>query len=136
MSSFTPDNSHTRRARTHSAGGDDDRARPPDGPPARRTADFLSGANSDLDLFGEAAGDDPGPDAPGGWASRPRPSPWGEGSSASDMSKTPRTTASFIPGYDWNRKGGFFDEAANDMQRDSGFDFEKSYEDDWMPKID
>ena len=23
-----------------------------------------------------------------------------------------------------------------DIQKNSGFDFEKSYEDDWMPKID
>ena len=69
-------------------------------------------------------------------------SPWGQDSGASgsssktDFTKTPRTTASFIPGYDWDRKGGFFDETANDMQKNSEFDFEKSYEDDWLPKID
>ena len=67
-------------------------------------------------------------------------SPWGQDSSgngsSTDFTKTPRTTASFIPGYDWDKKGGFFDEAANDMQQNSEFDFEKSYEDDWMPKID
>jgi len=68
-------------------------------------------------------------------------SPWsqdsgGNGSSKVDFTKTPRTTASFIPGYDWDRKGGFFDETANDMQQNSEFDFEKSYEDDWLPKID
>ena len=84
--------------------------------------------NSDLDLFSEEAS-----------AKRPDPSPWGSGSSSSDYSKTPRTTASFIPGYDWNKKGGFFDEVANDFQKNSPFDnksFEESYEDDWMPKID
>ena len=67
-------------------------------------------------------------------------SPWDQNGGAScsskDFTKTPRTTASFIPGYDWDRKGGFFDEAANDMQQNSEFDFEKSYEDDWLPKID
>lgn len=91
---------------------------------------------SDLDLFSESATDAAG---------RPRASPWGsgEGSSGFDAAKTPRTTASFIPGYDWNRKGGFFDEAATDMQKsmpgfgdDGDDDFERSYEDDWMPKID
>jgi len=84
--------------------------------------------NSDLDLFSEEATSAP--------AGEPQPQPWGQGGSKSDLSKTPRTTASFIPGYDWNRKGGFFDEVANDFQKDSPFDFEKSYEDDWMPKID
>ena len=86
--------------------------------------------NSDLDLFSEDANQNNTPQATA--------SPWGDGSSggSSDYTKTPRTTASFIPGYDWNRKGGFFDEAANDIQKNSGFDFEKSYEDDWMPKID
>ena len=63
-------------------------------------------------------------------------SPWGQDSSGNDFTKTPRTTASFIPGYDWDRKEGFFDATANDMQQNSEFDFEKSYEDDWMPNID
>lgn len=85
--------------------------------------------NSDLDLFSESANDT-------GASSQPQPSPWGQGSSRADFSKTPRTTASFIPGYDWNKKGGFFDELANDAQKNSEFDFEKSYEDDWMPKMD
>ncbi|KAL9179608.1 hypothetical protein ACHAXT_008898 [Thalassiosira profunda] len=83
--------------------------------------------NSNLDLFSEEA-----------TASRPQASPWGQGGSSADMSATPRTTAAFIPGYDWNQKGGFFDELANDFQKNSPFDnsFEESYEDDWMPKID
>jgi hypothetical protein len=60
-----------------------------------------------------------------------------QGSSSSiDYTKTPRTTASFIPGYDWNLNGGFFDELATDMQKKAGFDFEESYENDWMPNID
>ena len=66
-------------------------------------------------------------------------SPWGQDSGtsgSSSLEKTPRTTASFIPGYDWDRKEGFFDATANDMQQNSEFDFEKSYEDDWLPKID
>lgn len=83
--------------------------------------------NSKLDLFSESAND-------GGDSSR---SAWGQGGST-DFSTTPRTTASFIPGYDWNKKGGFFDELATDMQKSMpGYDdFEKSYEDDWLPKID
>ncbi|KAL7470924.1 hypothetical protein ACHAXS_011208 [Conticribra weissflogii] len=85
--------------------------------------------NSDLDLFSESAQNSNN--------FTPHPSPWGNGApSSSDFSKTPRTTAAFIPGYDWNRKGGFFDEVAKDLEKKSGFDFEKSYEDDWMPKID
>lgn len=90
--------------------------------------------NSDLDLFSEEA-TDPGANS----ASTPQPSPWGQGSSSSDYSRTPRTTASFIPGYDWNKKGGFFDEAANDFQKNSPFDndsFEDDYESGWLPKID
>lgn len=92
--------------------------------------------NSDLDLFSESANDVVDVNSNSG---RPQPSPWGQGSGGSsqvDFTKTPRTTASFIPGYDWNKKGGFFDELANDVQKNSEFDFEKSYEDDWMPKID
>ncbi len=86
--------------------------------------------NSDLDLFSEEST----VRSPMGTM---QPSPWGDGGSDSaDFTKTPRTTASFIPGYDWNKKGGFFDELATDMQKKSGFDFEESYENDWMPKID
>ncbi len=85
--------------------------------------------NSDLDLFSESAQNSNN--------FTPHPSPWGNGAaSSSDFARTPRTTAAFIPGYDWNRKGGFFDEVAKDLEKKSGFDFEKSYEDDWMPKID
>ncbi len=81
--------------------------------------------NSNLDLFSEDS-------------KTSQSSPWGDkGSSSSiDYTKTPRTTASFIPGYDWNMKGGFFDELATDMQKKAGFDFEESYENDWMPNID
>jgi len=86
--------------------------------------------NSDLDLFSESANDT-------GSLESGQTSPWGQGTSKADFSKTPRTTASFIPGYDWNKKGGFFDELANDVEKNTpGFDFEKDYEDGWMPKID
>ncbi|KAL7490967.1 hypothetical protein ACHAWT_000820 [Skeletonema menzelii] len=87
--------------------------------------------NSDLDLFSEEST----VRSPMGTA---QPTPWGDGtgSDSASYTKTPRTTASFIPGYDWNKKGGFFDELATDMQKKSGFDFEESYENDWMPKID
>ncbi len=87
--------------------------------------------NSELDLFSEEST----VRSPLGTL---QPSPWGNGSGSdsADYTKTPRTTASFIPGYDWNKKGGFFDELATDMQKKTGFDFEESYENDWMPKID
>eukprot|EP01082_Thalassiosira_pseudonana_P006566 g6123.t1 g6123 contig20:854667-855714(-) len=85
-----------------------------------------------LDLFSEPSTDP----AATTTSTTPQPSPWGQGSSKSDYAKTPRTTAAFIPGYDWNKRGGFFDELANDVQKNSGFDFEKSYEDDWMPKVE
>lgn len=88
--------------------------------------------NSDLDLFSEDS-------KVRSSLGTSQPSPWGDqqGSSSSiDYAKTPRTTASFIPGYDWNLKGGFFDELATDMQKKAGFDFEESYENDWMPNID
>lgn len=88
-------------------------------------------SNSDLDLFSESANDAMAPQ------SQPQPTPWGQpGGGTADYSGTPRTTAAFIPGYDWNKKGGFFDELANDVQKNSEFDFERSYEDDWIPKID
>ena len=47
------------------------------------------------------------------------------------MTTTPRTTNRFVPGYDWNKKGGFFDE--------QGAKFEQSFEDtfgNWIPNID
>ena len=48
--------------------------------------------NSQLDLFSEEAVET---------------RKWGE---TKDMTTTPRTTNRFVPGYDWNKKGGFFDE--------------------------
>eukprot|EP00980_Cylindrotheca_fusiformis_P021772 scaffold8600_cov111-Cylindrotheca_fusiformis.AAC.4 len=73
--------------------------------------------NSNLDLFSEDA-------------SRKRKLQWGDGS-AKDMTKTPRTTARFIPGYDWNSDKGFFDKQADKAQ--------ESFEDtfgNWLPNID
>jgi len=88
--------------------------------------------NSELDLFSE----DSTVRSPIGTLQQS--SPWGNGSGSdwAEYTKTPRTTASFIPGYDWNKKGGFFDELATDLQKKTGFNFEESYENDWMPKID
>jgi hypothetical protein len=73
--------------------------------------------NSDLDLFSEDA-------------SRKRQLQWGDGN-AKDMSRTPRTTARFVPGYDWNKKEGFFDEQGQKAQ--------ESLEDtfgNWVPNIE
>ncbi len=73
--------------------------------------------NSDLDLFSEDA-------------NQKRTLRWGDGKKK-DMTKTPRTTARFVPGYDWNSNNGFFDEQANKAQ--------ESFEDtfgNWLPNIE
>mmetsp|Transcript_10679 Transcript_10679/g.21972 ORF Transcript_10679/g.21972 Transcript_10679/m.21972 type:complete len:244 (+) Transcript_10679:79-810(+) len=44
---------------------------------------------------------------------------------------TPRTTAAFIPGYDWDKKGGFFDETAKEMEDNFMDTFEN-----WRPDVD
>ncbi len=75
--------------------------------------------NSKLDLFSEDADNE-------------RRLAWGEGKMASaSNSATPRTTARFLPGYDWDRQGGAFDEAA-DKAQDS---FEDMYG-NWLPNTD
>lgn len=72
--------------------------------------------NSQLDLFSEVA-----------------PNPWGDGQRAkSDFSKTPRTTARFLPGYDWGSDRGFFDATADKMEND----FMGMYETSWIPDPD
>mmetsp|Transcript_24483 Transcript_24483/g.28334 ORF Transcript_24483/g.28334 Transcript_24483/m.28334 type:complete len:256 (-) Transcript_24483:29-796(-) len=73
--------------------------------------------NSNLDLFSENADNE-------------RRLAWGEGK-VSSSSATPRTTARFVPGYDWDKDGGAFDEAANKMQDD----FENTYG-NWLPNMD
>lgn len=74
--------------------------------------------NSDLDLFSEDADND-------------RRLAWGEGKIQSGSDKTPRTTARFIPGYDWNTNSGAFDEAANKAQES----FEDMYG-NWLPNTE
>ncbi len=75
--------------------------------------------NSDLDLFSEDADND-------------RRIAWGEGKPNNNAgNETPRTTAMFIPGYDWNTNAGAFDEAANKAQ-DS---FEDIYG-SWLPNTE
>jgi len=66
--------------------------------------------NSNLDLFSEHA-----------------VQPWGD-RRVKDASRTPRTTARFLPGYDWNKDRGFFDDLADKAQAD----FERQYG-DWLP---
>lgn len=68
--------------------------------------------NSDLDLFSESANNN-------------RRLDWGDGKIKSPMA-TPRTTARFVPGYDWDKDGGAFDEAANKAEEDYG---------NWVPNI-
>jgi len=71
--------------------------------------------NSQLDLFSEVS-----------------PEPWGEGKAKADFSKTPRTTARFVPGYDWNSDKGFFDAVGDKMEED----FMGMYENSWIPNPD
>jgi len=73
--------------------------------------------NSDLDLFSEDA-------------NKKRKLQWGD-AKAKDMTKTPRTTARFVPAYDWDTDKGFFDE--------QGEKAEQSFEDtfgNWLPDIE
>ena len=44
---------------------------------------------------------------------------------------TPRTTAAFVPGYDWDKKGGFFDEKAGKMEEEFMDTFG-----DWTPDVE
>lgn len=71
--------------------------------------------NSNLDLFSEEA-------------TQKRKLSWGE---TVDMTATPKTTNRFVPGYDWNQKGGFFDEQG----AQAGQDFEDAFG-NWVPNID
>jgi hypothetical protein len=69
--------------------------------------------NTNLDLFSEAG-----------------EAPWGDGKIRDPM-KTPRTTARFLPGYDWDKDGGFFDDAADKAQSD----FEDTFG-NWLPNTE
>jgi hypothetical protein len=67
--------------------------------------------NSSLDLFSEDAS-----------------KKWGE---QRDMTTTPKTTNRFVPGYDWDKKGGFFDEQGAAVEQS----FEETFG-NWVPNID
>jgi hypothetical protein len=66
--------------------------------------------NTKLDLFSEAG-----------------EAPWGDGKIRDPM-KTPRTTGRFLPGYDWDKDKGFFDDAADK----AASDFEDQFG-NWLP---
>mmetsp|Transcript_3205 Transcript_3205/g.3727 ORF Transcript_3205/g.3727 Transcript_3205/m.3727 type:complete len:255 (+) Transcript_3205:68-832(+) len=83
-----------------------------------RVIDMYQLQNSDLDLFSEESNNNP-------------TLAWGDGRIKSNVGATPRTTARFIPGYDWNKDGGAFDEAAQKAE-DS---FEDTYG-NWLPNMD
>jgi hypothetical protein len=71
--------------------------------------------NSKLDLFSEMANQR-----------------WGDGtSSRASMDSTPRTTNRFVPGYDWNKKTGAFDEVGVKAQTS----FEETFG-NWVPNIE
>lgn len=95
--------------------------------------------NSQLDLFSEHAVEPWGDED---LSSTPTSSDGGEGRSSrrrrrrrgggrGDFTTTPRTTARFIPGYDWNTDRGFFDTIADKAQQD----FESAYE-NWLPNTE
>jgi hypothetical protein len=69
--------------------------------------------NSKLDLFSETS-----------------IQPWGDGK-VKDPNRTPRTTARFIAGYDWNSDKGFFDDLADKAQAD----FEAQFG-GWLPNTE
>lgn len=82
-----------------------------------RVLDMYQFMNTDLDLFSEDA-------------NQKRKLQWGDGK-VKDMTKTPRTTARFVPGYDWNSDKGFFDEQADQAQ----LSFEDTFG-NWLPNIE
>lgn len=69
--------------------------------------------NSKLDLFSEQS-----------------PKLWGD-EKVRNPARTPRTTNRFIPGYDWDRDKGFFDDLADKAQAD----FENQFG-NWLPNTD
>ena len=71
--------------------------------------------NTQLDLFSETA--------ERGWGNGDRST-----SSSNSFTTTPRTTARFIPGYDWNRAQGYFDDVGNKAVQS----FEDTFE-NWIP---
>jgi len=68
--------------------------------------------NSSLDLFSESSS-----------------KKWGE--QRNSVNATPRTTNRFVPGYDSNKNGGFFDEQASAVEQS----FEETFG-NWVPNID
>jgi hypothetical protein len=70
--------------------------------------------NSRLDLFSEHA-----------------VQPWGDRKVKDTTRSTPRTTNRFLPGYDWNKDRGFFDDLADKAQSD----FESQFG-NWLPNTD
>jgi hypothetical protein len=79
--------------------------------------DMYQFQNSKLDLFSEEA-------------EQKRQLKWGDGKQI-DYSKTPRTTARFIPGYDWDKDRGFFDDLADKAQDN----FNQQYG-EWVPDVE
>lgn len=89
--------------------------------------------NSQLDLFSEHAVEPWGDED---LSSTPTTSGGGDGGRRrrgrrGDFTGTPRTTARFLPGYDWNTDRGFFDTIADKAQQD----FESAYE-NWLPNTE
>lgn len=83
-----------------------------------RLLDSYQMINSKLDLFSEEADNE-------------RRLAWGDGQIKGYDGSTPKTTARFIPGYDWNKEGSAFDEAANKAQED----WDDMYG-NWVPTVE
>lgn len=73
--------------------------------------------NSNLDLFSENA-------------DNAKRLAWGDGKIRDPM-KTPRTTNRFIPGYDWDKDRGFFDDLGDKAEKDFNSMFGE-----WVPNTD
>ena len=87
-----------------------------DHPQLEELLDMYQFQNTNLDLFSEDA-------------DNKRRLKWGDGK-LPDYNKTPRTTNRFIPGYDWDKDKGFFDDLGDKFEDE----WDKMYG-EWVPEV-
>jgi thiol-disulfide isomerase/thioredoxin len=87
-------------------------------PELEELLDYYQFQNSELDLFSEQA-------------DNKKRLAWQDGKVRKDPTKTPRTTGRFIPGYDWDKDRGFFDDLGDKFQED----WDTIYG-NWVPNVD
>jgi hypothetical protein len=87
-------------------------------PELEELLDYYQFQNSELDLFSEQADNN-------------KRLAWQDGKVRKDPTKTPRTTGRFIPGYDWDKDRGFFDDLGDKFQED----WDTIYG-NWVPNVD